>query len=517
MKGRKKIIIAVVAAAAILSSVFAYANTKKSKKVQAMPVMPSTTEVQTGDIQQRVTASGTVQAADEHSIFIELSQEVDQVYAEVGDYVEEGQLLVTYDIADDKTDLENKVKSAKISLDNANIELSSLTSPADGTELLDLKTKVLNAEQSLTDAKKALSDNEEDISDAKSDLAYAANMLSMGGISQSDYDDAEKKYNDLVKNKETLESNIKSAELNLETVKLNLENGQNRLNDSSTLNSYKKQLNTIETAKMNLSQAQDNLSKLTQATYSPISGTVIESSAVEGQMLTDSTAIMKIADLTNLDVLAYVSEYDIAKIAVGQEVELTSDGIEDTVYHGTVTKIEPTAESQGTISGSETVVPVLVHLTDNDDLVKPGMEFDMEFITVDLTDTDYIPISAVMKDTENDSYYVFVVNDDDTLEKRTVEVGVSSDMYMQLISGIEKGEKIIESPDSDMKEGTKLFDYASMPSQNSSSDQASDQSSILDSLTGGSGGNAPQGGGGMGGGPGGGGGRPSGGMGGGPN
>ena len=162
-------------------------------------------------------------------------------------------------------------------------------------------------------------------------------------------------------------------------------------------------------------------------------------------------------------------------------------------------------------------MPVLVHLTDNDDLVKPGMEFDMEFITVDLTDTDYIPISAVMKDTENDSYYVFVVNDDDTLEKRTVKVGVSSDMYMQLISGIEKGEKIIESPDSDMKEGTKLFDYASMPSQNSSSDQASDQSSILDSLTGGSGGNAPQGGGGMGGGPGGGGGRPSGGMGGGPN
>ena len=116
MKGRKKIIIALIAAVAVLSSVFAYANTKKSKKAKAMPVMPSTTELQTGDIQQRVTASGTVQAADEHSIFIELSQEVKEVYAEVGDYVEEGQLLVTYDIADDKTDLENKVKSAQISL-----------------------------------------------------------------------------------------------------------------------------------------------------------------------------------------------------------------------------------------------------------------------------------------------------------------------------------------------------------------------------------------------------------------
>ena len=496
MKGRKKVIAIVVAVVVVVAAVAVWAASKDSQKSAPTPVMPTTTSMQKGNIEQRVTASGTVQAADEYSIFIELSQEVKEVFAEVGDYVEEGQLLVTYDIEDDKKERQNKVTSAQITLDNANLELESIVTPAEGTELLDLKTKVVSAEQALTEAQKAIDDNEEDITDAKEDLDYSKQMLEMGGISQSEYDTAEKTYNDLVKNKETLEDNLESAQLALETANLNLENGQNRLNDASTMNSYQKQLNTVETAEMNLAEAQDNLSKLTESTYSPISGTIIESSAVEGQMLTDSTAIMKIADLTNLDVLAYVSEYDIAKIAVGQDVELTSDGIEDKIYHGTVTKIEPTAESQSTISGSETVVPVLVHLTDNDDLIKPGMEFDMEFITVSLQDADYVPISAVMADTENDGHYVYVVNDEGIIEKRDIEIGVSDDMNIQIVSGLTANDVIVESPDSNMEAGKNLSDYATMQSTRDSSSEQSSEGGMLDGMLGGGGGAPSSGGGG---------------------
>ncbi len=496
MKGRKKIIVsAIVIAVVVIAAAAVWAATKNSSKTETVSVMPATTSLQNGSLEQRVTASGTVQAADEYSIFIELSQEVKEVFAEVGDYVEEGQLLVTYDIEDDKKELQNKVTSAQITLDNANLDLENLVNPAEGTELLDLQTKVVNAEQTLNEAQKAVTDNQEDITDAKEDLDYYKQMLEMGGISQSEYDTAEETYNDLVKNQDTLESNLESAQLALETAQLNLENGQNRLNDASTMNSYQKQLNTVQTAEMNLSEAQDNLSKLTESTYSPISGTIIESSAVEGQMLTDSTSIMTIADLTNLDVLAYVSEYDIAKIAVGQDVELTSDGIEDKIYHGTVTKIEPTAESQGTISGSETVVPVLVHLTDNDDLIKPGMEFDMEFITVSLDNAQYVPISAVMADTENDGHYVYVVNDAGVIEKRSIETGVSDDMNLQVISGLTADDVIVESPDSTMQEGKNISDYATIQNVNSQSSDVSSEGSVLDGVLGGGGG-APSGGGG---------------------
>ena len=150
-------------------------------------------------------------------------------------------------------------------------------------------------------------------------------------------------------------------------------------------------------------------------------------------------------------------------------------------------------------------MPVLVHLTDNDDLVKPGMEFDMEFITVDIQNADYIPVSAVTLDTETETYYVYVVGDDGIIEKREVELGVTSDMYMQLISGLEKDERILESPDTNVVEGTNYMDYATTAPSGSSSSSDDSSGSILDSVTGGGGGGMPSGGG-MGGGPGGGGG-----------
>ena len=493
-KWKKRLIIILVLILVLAIAAVVFIRIRKSKQTSTHVEAPKTTSLKTGELDERVTASGTVQPTDEKSIFIELSQTVDQVYAEVGDKVEEGQLLVTYDIADDKKQLEDKVKSAQISLSNANIELSSLSQSADGTKLIDLKSAVSTAQKALDDSNKSYTDNETDITDAKKDVDYDEQMLALGGVSQSDYDDAVKKYNDLVNNRATLKSAISNNELTLEKAQLALSNGQSPLNDTSTKESYEKQKNTVASAQMALEEAQTNLSKLSEATYSPIAGTITQSSAVAGQMLTDSTAIMKIADLTQLDVLAYVSEYDISKVAVGQEVELTTDGIEGVTYHGHVTKIEPSAQSQSTISGSETVVPVLVHMDDNDDLIKPGFAFDMEIIVKDVSDANYVPVSSVMKDSTNSTYYVFKVGSDNKLKKTTVEIGVTNDSYMQVTSGLEASDVILESPDSSTKDGADLMNYATTV-KSSATSSSSSSGGLLDGLLGGGGGGAPSGGG----------------------
>lgn len=494
-------------------AVLAVGGVTIATKVSAKPaeqekiIPPSISRVETGDIDQRVTASGTTMATEETSIFIELSQTVERVYAEVGDKVEEGQLLVTYDIDDDKKELENKLAQAKINLENAQIALKEIAEPASGAELLDLQSQVVNAEKNLSDAQKEITTLGNKVTEAETDLKNAEKtradneeLLKVGGITQSEYDTSQENYDKAVtaleeakQNKISKEESIVSLELALEKAKLNLENGQNKLNDSSTANSYQKQQNSVKTVQMEIESIQDNLAKLTEATYSPISGTIIESNAVEGQMLTDSTVMMKVADLTQMDLEAYVSEYDIAKIQVGQKVELTSDGIEDKVYHGTVTKIEPTAESRSTISGSETVVPIKVHMEDNDELVKPGFSFDMEIIVTDLEGISYIPVSAVMKDKEG-STYVFEVGEDKILKKTVVNLGTYSDVYVELLDGLTKDAQIMTSPDDTVKEGTSLMDYAKTTTTNTNNTKES--GSILDGMTGGGGG-MPSGGGGM--------------------
>ncbi|MGL4792049.1 MAG: efflux RND transporter periplasmic adaptor subunit [Anaerotignaceae bacterium] len=458
---RNLIIVAVVAAVGITAYSTALGMLGTGKTEERL-VPPSLSEVTVGDVQQKITASGTTAAADPYSIFIELSQEVKDVYVEVGDYVEEGQLLVTYDIDETRKKLQDQLEQAEITLSNAQLSLEEITAPAEGTELLDLKTAIINAENNLEDAKKASTDLDKDLAESEANLPYYKQLYDAGSISKVEYENYEKAHNTLLESKTTKEKSITTAELALEKAQLNLENSQNKLNDTATANNYQRQLNTIKTAQTSINSIKEEISKLTEATYSPISGTIIESNAVEGQMLTDSTVMMKVADLTDLNVSAYVSEYDIARVAVGQKVELTSDGIEDTVYMGTVTKIQPTAVSQSTISGSETVVPIVVHMDAPDSLVKPGFSFDIEIIVVDLTNVDYLPISTLVKDKETDSYYVFVVNEQNVLEKTYVEIGTMSNLYAQVISGVSVGTKLFANPDNTVVDGANLMDYGTV-------------------------------------------------------
>lgn len=501
MTATKKVIALSIAAVLVagVSGVYAKGLFDTSNKTQTK--LPDISVVEKGDLSKRVTASGTTVAADPVSIFIELSQEVEEVFAEVGDKVNEGDLLVTYDIEDTQRELKDKLAEANATVENAQISLSELSAPVEGAELLELQNQVVNAEKNIKDTQSQIDSYDIKISQAQTEVDNAkktmednAELLMVGGISQQEYDNAQQAYQKAIdtltqtqNDKQTAELSLQTAELSLQKAQLNLEESQNKTSSTATQNSIKKQQNTLETAQRNVSSIQYDINKLTAATYSPISGTVIESNAVEGQMLTDSTVMMKIADLSNLDVEAYVSEYDIAQIEIGQKVEMTSDGIEGKIYTGTVTKIEPTASTQSTMSGSETVVPIVVHMDNPDELMKPGFSLDLEIIVQDLSDAVYVPLSAVGKNKDN-SYYVYKVNENDVLQKTDVTLGSTNDTSAVIESGITVGEKIITSPTEDMTDGANLSDFATAVEQRKEQD-----SSILNNM----GGNMPNGGSGM--------------------
>ena len=496
--------IAVVLVAGV-GAVYAKGIFGTSNKVQT--VLPNTSIVERGDLSKRVTASGTTVAADPVSIFIELSQEVEEVFAEVGDKVKEGDLLVTYDIEDTQRELKDKLAEANVTVENAKISLNELYQPLEESELLELQSQVVNAEKTIEDTKSQISSYDIKLSQAQTEVENTkktvdnyAELLSVGGISQQEYDNAQDTYQKALdtltqteSDKATTELSLQTAELSLQRAQVNLEEGKNKINSTTTQNSIKKQQNTLETAQRNVSSIQYNINKLTSATYSPISGTVIESNAVEGQMLTDSTVMMKIADLSNLDVEAYVSEYDIAQIQIGQKVEMTSDGIEGKVYTGTVTKIEPIASTQSTMSGSETVVPIVVHMEDPDELMKPGFSLDLEVIVEDLSDSLYVPLSAVGKKKDG-SYYVYKVNENDVLEETAVTLGSTNDTSAVIENGISEGERIVTSPTQEMTDGANLADFATTIEQK----KTEQNDSILDNVNGDrQGGGMPPNGGGM--------------------
>jgi len=78
---------------------------------------------------------------------------------------------------------------------------------------------------------------------------------------------------------------------------------------------------------------------------SPIAGTIIQEGATPGEVLPAGQPLAQVVDLTSLYVTAYVEETRINDVHTGQGVDVTIDAVSGTTFHGTVTRILPTAAS----------------------------------------------------------------------------------------------------------------------------------------------------------------------------
>ncbi len=118
---------------------------------------------------------------------------------------------------------------------------------------------------------------------------------------------------------------------------------------------------------------------------SPIDGTVVQATAVQGQNVAPGLTIAQVTNLGNLSITAYVDENVINNVAPGQKVDLKIDAYSDTTYSGHVQQIvQATAGSfsllptQDNASGNFTKVgqriPIIITLDNNGgkDIV-PGM------------------------------------------------------------------------------------------------------------------------------------------------
>jgi HlyD family secretion protein len=113
----------------------------------------------------------------------------------------------------------------------------------------------------------------------------------------------------------------------------------------------------------------------------PITGTIIAKSVERGQVISSPTSdvgggtvLLTMADLNLVQVRTLVDETDIGKIQPGLRATVTVDAYPNRPFEGTVLKIEPQAET----SQNVTMFPVLVRIQNQEGLLKPGMNTDVE-------------------------------------------------------------------------------------------------------------------------------------------
>ncbi len=113
----------------------------------------------------------------------------------------------------------------------------------------------------------------------------------------------------------------------------------------------------------------------------PISGIIIEKGVERGQVVASATSnvgggtvLMKMADMSLVQVKTLVDETDIGKIKPGLGTSVTVDAYPNRPFRGTVLKIEPLA----TVEQNVTMFPVLVRIDNRDGLLRSGMNAEVE-------------------------------------------------------------------------------------------------------------------------------------------
>lgn len=113
----------------------------------------------------------------------------------------------------------------------------------------------------------------------------------------------------------------------------------------------------------------------------PIAGVIIQKGVERGQQVASATSnvgggtvLMKMADMSLVQVRTLVDETDIGKIRAGLAATITVDAYPNRPFQGTVLKIEPQAEVQQNV----TMFPVLVRIDNRDGLLRTGMNTEVE-------------------------------------------------------------------------------------------------------------------------------------------
>jgi len=435
-----------------------------------------------GDLVLYANGTGTVIPAAESSFGFNATGQVSEIFVEIGDHVEAGQVLAQLDDTHAKIDLAeaqeamNKLTSdtaiaeAKQSLADAQYDsqlaketLSYLISP----EVLYWEEKVDEREQILAEAQTAAQTDSSDdakqrakaaetsLEYAQGSLAYFQRIYKYAYIKKTFTQTETRRIRNAIRtvpviivDEETgeeseliyppTEGEIGMARADYELAKASVAEAQTYLDvlngadipegaTGADLVTYIETKHALETAEYNL--------KATEL-IAPISGTVTALDINVGDLV-DGSAVMIISDLDQPYSLgAYLDADDWGRIQLGYVVEVIFDIIPDQVFKGTVTGIYPILD---TTSSNSALVRITARLDNNISYDLPsGSAASVYVIGGKAERAVLVPVEALHEIGEG-KYTLFVM-EKGKLRLRVVEVGLQDLTKAEIISGLNAGD-----------------------------------------------------------------------------
>ncbi len=418
------------------------------------------TTVQLGTLTSTVEGTGTVRSKLSAIINWATNGQVNQVNASIGSQVKANDILATLMQDSTQTSLETALLTAQQNL-------AQLTTPE---AIANAKLAITTDQTNVTNAQTALNNLQYWQNPALVKNYYANYVLAKANLNtaQTNYDNthsggyitntnqaaaynalytAQQAYNTAfyyysLYSQAPTQNQHDQVQANLDLANATLKSDQDYLaaltGGTVPAGATGTNLLKLQQAQLAVQTAQENLdaAKIT----APFDGTVTQSNAIPGGVVTAGTQAFRIDDLSNLVIDVQVVEVDINNVKIGQPAQITFDAIPNKTYTGKVFS----TDLAGSSAQSSVNFNVNVQITNADAQVKPGMSANVTIVTNKVDNALLVPNTSIFTDANGGQYVNLIQNG--ATSKVPVTIGAVSDSVTQVTgSTLKAGDTIVLS------------------------------------------------------------------------
>lgn len=379
------------------------------------------TVARTGTLQEDVLYTGTTAAVREVSLRPQVEGKLLSLNVDVGDAVEQGQVIAR--------------------LDDALLVAAVVQAEA---ELAARRSEVARAETEVSKAQTGVQEATLKLQQLQADAARLEGLANEGAVSRQS---AEQKRTEA----QTAEQALRSAQVQINTEQQAVAAVEGRVTAQKAI---------IAQAKERLSYAVLN---------APISGVVTQRLSEAGNLVQPGTELLKIGDFSQVKIVVDVSELELANIRTGQSVGVVLDAFPKEEFNGTITQISPAADPVARL------VPVEITISNRGGKIGSGLLARVSF-SGNQKERVIIPETALQAgarergnstakppgETNNSNRQksqeatIFVIKQEGektTVESRKVQIGEKANKQVEIISGLQAGERFVARAGKPLKDG----------------------------------------------------------------
>ena len=415
--------------------------------LRPQPLLVNMTEVSTRTVKQYVSEDAETRLADTYLIDMPVSGTVERIQLDIGDRVEQGQVVARVD----PFDLEQQIREMDAAIAQARARIQGVdTSKPKPEDIDDADVKVQEMKDGLAIAQKERSIAAIEQADTKRDYDRLVQLRKDGVVSQAQFDTAERRY-------KAANENLKRAGLAEQAAKKTLERAGlalQRISGSVDDNEYLRDvyLAEIESLEARKKIVQNDLAKTTIT--APVTGLVLAKSVEDRRVLLSGSPLLELGDLATIEIESDILSEEVVSINVDDPVEITGKALGGETTTGAVKRIYPSGFEKISALGIEQQrVKILVDFDNSQLRLRPGTSVDIRVITAENTDTLAVPERATFR--HEGQWAVFLVHDGHA-KLTPVKVGLRNDDWAEILEGVQAGDTLVAEPKNELDDGMRV-------------------------------------------------------------